>query len=159
MSVAKRRTKAKSTRAQRRPAYTDPKIVVSPKRQWQLIRVVLDGGADGWSAAEGTWDGKPCFAIRWNGGPKSGSPVGVPQSRGRPIWFIVPDQLGGAVHSAVIDEVRRRIAKRDGQPDPVMEELMRRIKRAAEIPFLDTRSDDEILGFDERGLPDRSGKW
>jgi antitoxin VapB len=33
------------------------------------------------------------------------------------------------------------------------DELDRIALRCAALPLLDTRSDDEILGYDERGLP------
>jgi hypothetical protein len=50
--------------------------------------VLEDRGPNNVSLAVGRWDGNPVLAMRWNGGP--GSPVGNPQSRGLPTWFIVP---------------------------------------------------------------------
>lgn len=80
------------------PAATDyikPEDVISPKRKWRLIRVLHDGGAGDWSAAEGQWDNGDKFedrlAIRWNG--EAGTKIGNPQSRGLPTWFIVPKDL------------------------------------------------------------------
>ena len=40
-------------------------------------------------------ENKPVLALRWNG--KAGNPIGSPQSRGLPTWFIVPDQFASAL--------------------------------------------------------------
>ena len=75
--------------------YIKPEDVRSPKRHWRLTRVLHDGGAGGWSAAEGQWDNGDrwdnVLAIRWNGGEST--EIGNPQSRGLPTWFIVPKEL------------------------------------------------------------------
>ena len=42
------------------------------------------------SLAIGRWAGRPVLAMRWNG--TKDSPIGNPQSRGLPTWFIIPDQ-------------------------------------------------------------------
>ena len=80
--------------------YKKPGDVHSPKRRWQLFRVLFDGGdkEEHSRAAEnstvslaiGRWDGRPVLAMRWNG--TKDSPNGNPQSRGLPTWFIIPDQ-------------------------------------------------------------------
>jgi hypothetical protein len=70
--------------------YVKPSDVQSPKRHWSLIHVIFDGGENGSSLAIGRWDNKPALAMRWNG--NSGSPLGNPQSRGLPTWFVVPEQ-------------------------------------------------------------------
>ena len=70
--------------------YIKPVEVQAPKRFWSLIHVIFDGGADGSSLAIGYWEKKPVLAMRWNGTDKN--PLGNPQSRGLPTWFIVPDQ-------------------------------------------------------------------
>ena len=53
-------------------------------KQVRTVRVLSS------SLAIGRWDNKPVLAMRWNGGKDS--PIGNPQSRGLPTWFIVPDQ-------------------------------------------------------------------
>lgn len=157
MSIPKRRPKA--TRAQKRPDYTDPNTVISPKAYWRLTRVVCDGEADGWSAAEGRWSdkpyqkGRPRFALRWNGGPKSGSPIGTPQSRGHPTWFIIPEEIENQVRLAVARAVAEAAATRGGYAKPLSERLLELGRVLAEIPDRDTRTADEIVGYDERGLP------
>lgn len=76
--------------------YVRPSDVRSPKRNWSLVHVLFDGGEDAPknpspnSLAVGLWDGKPVLAMRWNGGKEN--PLGNPQSRGLPTWFIVPEQ-------------------------------------------------------------------
>jgi hypothetical protein len=42
-----------------------------------------------WAVALGYWEGKETLAIRWNGDDEN--PVGTPQSRGLPTWFILPN--------------------------------------------------------------------
>ncbi|HWB06280.1 MAG TPA: hypothetical protein VG796_24870 [Verrucomicrobiales bacterium] len=70
------------------PAYIPPDKVHSPKAHWSLIAVLEDLGEEGTSVAIGRWDGKPTLAMRWNG--SDGNPIGNPQSRGLPTWFIIP---------------------------------------------------------------------
>lgn len=70
--------------------YIKPTDVQSPKRFWSLIHVLFDGGEGQSSLAIGRWDNKPVLAMRWNGDDEN--PLGNPQSRGLPTWFVVPDQ-------------------------------------------------------------------
>jgi hypothetical protein len=75
--------------------YITPNGVISPKRQWSLVAVLYDRGEGQASAAIGRWDGEPVLAMRWNG--TDGNVIGNPQSRGLPIWFIVPNEFRVAV--------------------------------------------------------------
>ncbi|MGH9496867.1 MAG: hypothetical protein ACRD3B_17860 [Candidatus Sulfotelmatobacter sp.] len=76
-------------------AYIKPTDVHAPRRHWSLIHVLFDGGSadDGNptpnSLAIGRWDNKPVLAMRWNGNEEN--PLGNPQSRGLPTWFVVPE--------------------------------------------------------------------
>jgi len=76
--------------------YVRPTDVHAPKRHWSLVHVIFDGGADTGnntspnSLAIGRWDNNPVLAMRWNG--NKSNPLGNPQSRGLPTWFVVPDQ-------------------------------------------------------------------
>ena len=57
---------------------------------------------------------------------------------------------------AVINALRERLArlkKRRRSVRPLSEELRAIGERVAAMPVLDSRSSDEILGYDERGLP------
>jgi hypothetical protein len=95
------------------PASIPPADVVSPKRHWSLIAVLRDANDDGSSLAIGRWNGKPVLAMRWNGDEQN--PIGNPQSRGLPTWFIVPDAYNEAVLGTLTKDkrmlVRNFIAK------------------------------------------------
>ena len=84
-------------------SYIKPENVTSPKSGWNLRRVVYDGGANQWSAAEGQWyngtEWENVLAIRWNGNTEK--IIGNPQSRGYPTWFIVPKSLEAAVREII----------------------------------------------------------
>jgi hypothetical protein len=77
-------------------SYIRPADVHAPKRHWSLVCVLFDGGPSDSpnptpsSLAIGRWDNEPALAMRWNGNEES--PLGNPQSRGLPTWFIVPEQ-------------------------------------------------------------------
>ena len=83
--------------------YVKPEDVRSPKSSWRLIRVVHDGGAGQWSAAEGQWDNGGVWdnvlAIRWNG--HTDAEIGNPQSRGLPTWFIIPKELEAGIREII----------------------------------------------------------
>ena len=81
-------------------AITHPRDVVSPKNHVSNVDVLYAGAGPGsWSVARLHWDGEPRLGIRWNG--DGANPLGNPQSRGIPTWFIVPGELQGAVERAV----------------------------------------------------------
>ena len=94
-------------------SYVDPHKVTSPKDHWKRGTVLYN--KNGWSAAEGEWKEEETWekvlAIRWNGtGKRKGK--GQPQSRGYPTWFIVPEEIEGAL--------RREIARlKKSQKNPV----------------------------------------
>jgi hypothetical protein len=72
-----------------------PKDVHSPKTEWTLKEVLYNGGPEQGALALGLWSGKPVLAMRWNGSDER--PVGNPQSRGLPTWFVVPDEYVDAI--------------------------------------------------------------
>jgi hypothetical protein len=72
------------------PDYIPPNEVHAPKRLWSLIHVIFDGGEGNSSLSIGYAEKKPVLAMRWNG--TKDDPLGNPQSRGLPTWFVVPDQ-------------------------------------------------------------------
>ncbi len=81
-------------------AYTDPWTVKSPKGVVSDLDVIYDGKAHGWSLARMNWEGSPVFGMRWNGGSHNGIPsVGNPQSRGKPTWFVLPEEIGEIIKS------------------------------------------------------------
>jgi hypothetical protein len=80
--------------------YHDPKTVLSPKDRVKSVNVVFDKGPvpRSWSVAEIQWDDQTAIGIRYNG--DSESTKGLPQARGNPAWFIVPDELKSHVLAA-----------------------------------------------------------
>jgi hypothetical protein len=70
--------------------YIAPSAVISPKAHWSLIAVLEDRGPRNIALAIGRWDNNPCLAMRWNGANET-NPIGNPQSRGLPTWFILPE--------------------------------------------------------------------
>jgi len=80
--------------------YHDPKSVLSPKERVKSVEVIFDKGqVDGsWSVARLKWDDSFVIGIRWNG--DQNSTKGLPQARGNPTWFVVPDELADAVLNA-----------------------------------------------------------
>ena len=81
-------------------SYIDPQTVTSPKHSWVLREVIFNTGDDGWSVARGEWAGNEAFGIRWNGS-SGDSAIGNPQSRGIPTWFILPEEICGAIIQAL----------------------------------------------------------
>jgi hypothetical protein len=88
--------------------YIKPDRVISPKSSWFIRKVLYDGGppgaGTGWSAAIGQWKDDQhgwteVLGVRWNGTTEN--PLGSPQSRGLPTWFIRPPELNVAVREAI----------------------------------------------------------
>lgn len=95
--------------------YIPPDKVVSPRKSWSLITVLIDQGEakpdEGrYSLAIGRWDSEVRLAMRWNGSKES--PIGNPQSRGLPTWFIVPpDYEEDILNGNSIPKEKRSLAK------------------------------------------------
>ncbi|TLG03787.1 antitoxin [Nocardia cyriacigeorgica] len=64
-------------------------------------------------------------------------------------------QTGETLTEAVVVALRERLARKAGQARavPVREELAAIRRRCAALPVVDDRTPDEILGYDENGLP------
>lgn len=100
--------------------YTPPQEVTSPRDCIDNVQVIHDGGlgegdeAKAYSVATIEWEGVSCLAIRWNVAQRewedpekvSGERVcvGMPSSRGYPVWFILPKEILDAD-----SDVRRKI--------------------------------------------------
>lgn len=65
------------------------------------------------------------------------------------------DRTGETLTEAVVVALRERLARVRGrtQARPLREELAAIRARVATLPVLDPRPGDEILGYDEHGLP------
>ena len=64
-------------------------------------------------------------------------------------------RTGETLTSAVIVALRERLARLRGRARRrrLRDELREIAQRCVQLPTLDDRSDEEILGYDERGLP------
>ncbi len=62
---------------------------------------------------------------------------------------------GETLTEAVVSSLRERLERKRAQRDarPLSERLMEIGRRCAALPVLDDRSPDEVLGYDEHGLP------
>ena len=65
------------------------------------------------------------------------------------------DRTGESLTQAVVVALRERLARETGRTRgiPLQDELAAIRQRCAALPVLDPRSDDEILGYDARGIP------
>lgn len=67
-------------------------------------------------------------------------------------------RTGETLTLAVIKALRERLAReeqRQADVEGTVEDAMAIGRHCALLPVLDPRSDDEVLGYDERGLPAR----
>ncbi len=66
-------------------------------------------------------------------------------------------QTGESLTEAVLTALRERLVREQGRATtPRLRDELRAIRhRCAQLPVLDTRTADEILGYDENGLPRR----
>ena len=80
--------------------------------------------------------------------------LGAHQSEADHLAIELSRYTGESVTQAVIVALCERLEreKRRGQPS-LAEELVRIGKECAALPVLDNRTADEILGYDENGLP------
>ncbi len=58
-----------------------------------------------------------------------------------------------AIRMALANEVKRGMEKREADVAAKREAILAIIQRTAKLPRLTDMSDDEILGYDENGLP------
>ena len=64
-------------------------------------------------------------------------------------------RTGETMTQAVITALRERLAREERKPDDdqLVEDVLEIARHFSSLPVLDARSDDEILGYDEQGLP------
>ncbi len=64
-------------------------------------------------------------------------------------------RTGETLTEAVVVALRERLARETGRDRavPLREELAAIRRRCASLPLVDSRSAEEILGYDEHGLP------
>jgi antitoxin VapB len=73
-------------------------------------------------------------------------------SLAREVASLTGETLTEAVRGALRERLRQEQLKR-GQPPWDQAAIQRIIDRCAALPILDHRSEDEILGYDENGIP------
>lgn len=97
--------------------YNQPKNVRSPRGYAKQITPIYDGGCNGFSIAIlKNNNGNHNIGIRWNISEKEWRDkrkmeeakvcVGMPQSRGYSVWFILPDIMWQYVPQMIKDEIR-----------------------------------------------------
>lgn len=64
-------------------------------------------------------------------------------------------RTGETMTQAVVTALRERLAREERKPDDdqLVEDVLEIARHFSSLPVLDSRSDDEILGYDEHGLP------
>ena len=67
----------------------------------------------------------------------------------------VAKRTGETLTAAIVTALRERLARLKGAPRrrPLRDELRAIAQRCAALPTIDDRSEDDILGYDDRGLP------
>lgn len=81
-------------------AYVNPETVVAPRSRITEVEILYSSGPGGWSLARLEFDGEECLGMRWNGDEHERG-IGNPQSRGRPTWFVVPNELAGVIRDEI----------------------------------------------------------
>ena len=70
----------------------------------------------------------------------------------RQVARLTGESLTEAVRTALEERLRRERLKR-GKPSDMRQQIEAIQRRVAAMPVLDHRSPDEIIGYDENGLP------
>ncbi|MDB5578830.1 MAG: hypothetical protein JWR80_4006 [Bradyrhizobium sp.] len=73
-------------------------------------------------------------------------------SLARQVARLTGETLTEAVRTALAERLRRERLKR-GRPANLADELEAIARRSDALPVLDNRPADEIIGYDENGLP------
>ena len=73
-------------------------------------------------------------------------------SLARQVASLTGETLTEAIRISLAERLRREKLKRGEGPN-LAKELEEIANRCAALPILDNRTDDEILGYDENGLP------
>ncbi len=82
-------------------------------------------------------------------------PLSIKERAAERLARELAERTGETITEAVIKALRERLTREEGRqlvPD-LKEEILAIGRRCAALPDRDTRSADEILGYDERGLP------
>jgi len=68
---------------------------------------------------------------------------------------LLAQKTGETITEAVIESLRERLLRQQGRRTPIdlKDDLLAIGKRCANLPDQDTRSPDDIIGYDSSGLP------
>jgi len=83
-------------------------------------------------------------------------PLSIKDPEADQLARTLTQRTGETITQAVITALRERLAReqrKDETIENLVEEIMGIGKHCAALPLLDGRSADEIIGYDERGLP------
>jgi antitoxin VapB len=83
-------------------------------------------------------------------------PLSIKDPEADQLARTLTQRTGETITQAVITALRERLAReqrKDETIENLVEEIMGIGKHCAALPLLDPRSADEIIGYDERGLP------
>ncbi|BCS85744.1 hypothetical protein prwr041_16370 [Prevotella herbatica] len=96
--------------------YKNPLDVISPKEFVENVELLFDGGPFSYSIVKLIYDDSPVIGLRWNVSDHeqmddekiNGSKecVGIPQSHGVPIWFIIPKSFYRYLRLIIEDEMK-----------------------------------------------------
>jgi len=64
-------------------------------------------------------------------------------------------RTGETITQAVVTALKERLAREERKPDDdqMVEDVLEIARHFSSLPVLDPRPDDEIIGYDEHGLP------
>lgn len=82
-------------------------------------------------------------------------PLSIKHPEAERLARALAERTGETITEAVIVALRERLKREQGRrrAPALREELLEIGRRCASLPDLDTRSPQEILGYDEIGLP------
>lgn len=92
---------------------------------------------------------EPCFYTGESHGPQSEGPR---DALARQVASLTGETLTEAVRTSLAERLARERLKR-GKAPSLRDELNEIFQRLDALPILDPRSADEIIGYDENGLP------
>jgi antitoxin VapB len=83
-------------------------------------------------------------------------PLSIKDPEADQLARTLAQRTGESITQAVIIALRERLAReqrKDETIETLVEEVMDIGRHCASLPLLDARSPDEIIGYDEHGLP------
>ena len=83
-------------------------------------------------------------------------PLSIKNAEADKLARELAERTGESITQAVITALRERLVReqrRDEAIDSMVDEVMDIGRHCAALPLLDARSPDEIIGYDEHGLP------